>query len=613
MKTSVYAAVAFALSAVTLAGPLSAAQAQRPSRGGDPAAIGTESGFGIFQNNCTACHGNPKVPAAPSPAAIRAMPPERIYQALTTGVMQIQGKSLSDLAKRRVAESMSGRLLGTAKLGAAKNMPNQCKTHPPLTDPAKSPAWNGWGADIHNTRFQPGKAAGITKADVSKLRLKWAFGYPNGVSAFGQPSVVSGRVFVGTDTGYVYSLDAKTGCVYWSYKTVSNVRNAVVVAPISGYDGVKYAAFFGDLQSHLYAVDAATGQLLWRDRVEEHFTDRITAAPVYYDHVLYVPVSSWEEFSAANEDYPCCTSQGAVVAVNADTGDHIWKTYVIPERPKPVRKNSKGTQLYAPAGGSVWNTPTIDVKRGAIYFGTGDATTYPAADTSDSVMALDMKTGAMRWHYQVTRNDSFLGGCYGKDKSENCPKVQGPDWDIPCSPVLTTLPDGRDVIIVGTKPGDVLALDPDKKGKVIWRVNIAEKGERGITWGGAIHDGYAYFGLSGGGMVKLRLSDGRKMWYQPIDAKAKVLNNGAPTSAIPGVAFVGGSDGKVNALSMEDGKVLWSFATARDFDTVNKVKAHGGAINTVGPTIAGGMMFIGSGYNVIGGKPGNVLLAFAPE
>ena len=610
MKT-VFPVAALAV-CVALGSAAWAAEAQQ-GLGRDMAVVGTEGGFGIFQQNCTSCHGNPDVPDAPSPAAIRAMSPERIYQALTTGVMQVQGQTMSDLAKRRVAESMAGRLLGSAESGAARNMPNQCTEHPPLADPAASPSWNGWGNNIHNTRFQAAEAAGLDAGSVPKLKLKWAFGYPDGVSAFGQPSMVSGRVFVGTDTGFVYSLDAETGCVYWSYKTVSNVRNAIVIAPISGYYGTKYAAFFGDLQSHLYAVDAETGQLLWRSRVEEHFTDRITAAPTYLDGVLYVPVSSWEEFSAATPDYPCCTSQGAVVAVNADTGDTIWKTYVIDERPKPTRKNSKGVQQYAPAGGSVWNSPTIDAKRGVVYFGTGDATTYPAAKTSDAIMALDMKSGAVRWAYQVHRNDSFLGGCSGEDKSDNCPPVLGPDWDIPCSPMLTTLSNGREVIIVGTKPGDVLALDPDNKGAVIWRVNVAEKGERGIQWGGAIDGDYAYFGLTGGGMVKLRLTDGQKVWYSPIDPDATMLNNGAATSAIPGVAFVGGSDGQISALSMDDGKVVWSFNSARDFQTVNKVKAHGGSINTVGPAIADGMVLIGSGYNIIGGMPGNVLLAFSAD
>ena len=141
-------------------------------------------------------------------------------------------------------------------------------------------------------------------------------------------------------------------------------------------------------------------------------------------------------------------------------------------------------------------------------------------------------------------------------------------------------------------------------------MNVAENGEQGIQWGGAVHDGYGYFGLTGGGMVKVRLSDGQKMWYTPF---GKDVNNGAPTSAIPGVAFVPGSDGKLTAVSMDDGKILWSYDTAKDVDTVNKVKAHGGSIDTIGAAIADGMVVIGSGYNVVAGMPGNVLLAFSAE
>jgi polyvinyl alcohol dehydrogenase (cytochrome) len=145
---------------------------------------------------------------------------------------------------------------------------------------------------------------------------------------------------------------------------------------------------------------------------------------------------------------------------------------VIPVRPKPAAKNSKGVQQWAPAGGSVWNTPTVDPSRRAIYFGTGDATTYPAAETSDAVMALDMDSGKVLWSYQVHENDTFLVGCVGENRTENCPKVQGPDWDIPSSPMLHTLPNGSREIIVGTKPGDVLALDPDRNGALLWRINV---------------------------------------------------------------------------------------------------------------------------------------------
>ena len=160
------------------------------------------------------------------------MSPERIYDALTSGVMQTQAQALTDPQKRTVAEFMSGRPLGSTKQGDAASMPNQCASNPAMTDPARSAAWNGWGADMANTRFQPSSAAGLTAAQVPQLKLKWAFGYPTGVSSNGQPTIASGRVFVGSDNGFVYSLDAKTGCLYWSFENGSIVRNALTIGPV---------------------------------------------------------------------------------------------------------------------------------------------------------------------------------------------------------------------------------------------------------------------------------------------------------------------------------------------------------------------------------------------
>ncbi len=126
------------------------------------------------------------------------------------------------------------------------------------------------------------KSAGITADQVPRLKLKWAFGYPTGVSAFGQPAVASGRVFVGSDIGYVYSLDAKTGCVYWSYQAKGNVRGGPSVGPVKGHGATKYAVFFGDAHANVYAVDAQTGQELWTKKVDDHFVARITASPKLY-------------------------------------------------------------------------------------------------------------------------------------------------------------------------------------------------------------------------------------------------------------------------------------------------------------------------------------------
>src|SRR5215467_8965715 len=200
---------------------------------------GTESGFATFQTQCAQCHGNPNVDRAPTAEALREMTPEKIYAALTTGVMQQQASSLNDVQKKAVAEFMAGRPMGSAKSGGIENMGFHCSTNPPLADPASRPAWNGWSPDLANTRFQPANVARLTAAQVPKLKLKWAFGFPSGVSANAQPTVVAGRVFVGSDNGWVYSMDAKTGSVYWSFETGSIIRNSITLGAVTGNGNAK--------------------------------------------------------------------------------------------------------------------------------------------------------------------------------------------------------------------------------------------------------------------------------------------------------------------------------------------------------------------------------------
>jgi polyvinyl alcohol dehydrogenase (cytochrome) len=595
-----------------------AAQAPPGGRGG----VATELGFGLFQQRCLGCHGNPTVEKAPPPAVLREMSPERILDALETGAMKTVGDALTPVERRLVSESVAGRLLGTSATGDAASMPNRCAVSgPAAVTPAERPSWNGWGADPANTRFQPARAAGVSAAQVPRLRLKWAFGFPNGTSSYGQPTIALDRVFVGTDTGYVYALGAATGCVHWSFQTKAGVRNAPTVAVVSVGGRSRTAVFFGDVKAHVYAVDAWSGEPIWTTRVETHYTARVTGAPTFHAGRLYVPISSWEEFSARSLDYPCCTSRGAVAALDGATGRPIWKTYVVDE-PKVVRKNSRGVDQWAPAGASIWNSPTIDPVRGRVYVGTGDATTYPAVKTSDAVVAFDLDTGRIAWTYQVHEHDSFLVGCSGAGRTENCPQVQGPDWDIPASVVLRELPGGRRFLLIGTKPGDILALDPDRDGALRWRVNVnggalAGNGPlppgpppSGVLWGFAAGPDTAYFGLTGGAVAAVDIATGARKWHvRPAGAEARV-SYGSATTAIPGVVFQGGSDGVLLALAAADGAIVWRFETNRTFDTVNRVAAKGGSISAPGPTVAGGMVFVGSGYAVLGGTPGNVLLAF---
>ena len=587
---------------------------------------GTESGFATFQTQCAQCHGNPNVDRAPTPAALREMPPEKIYEALTTGTMQTQASALTDDQKKRVAEFMAGRPLGSAKQGDAANMAFQCRTNPPLADPATGPAWNGWSPDLANTRFQPAQVAGLTAAQVPRLKLKWAFGYPSGVSANAQPTIASGRVFVGSDNGYVYSIDAKTGCVYWSFENGSIIRNALTVAPVTGHGDAKYGVFFGDGHANVFALNAQDGKLLWKTKADPHFIARITAGVRYYDGKLFVPVSSSEEFSSGNPGYPCCTSRGSVVALDASTGKEIWKAWVVPDEPKPYKTMANGVVLYAPAGGAVWNSPTIDTVKRAVYFGTGDATTAPPAKTTDAIMAVDLDTGKLLWSYQATEDDVFMGGCNGPNKSEACPNPMGPDMDIGNSPMLRTLPNGKRVLIAGTKSADIFALDPDDNGKLLYRIHPLGlplhgngRGRASIVWGGAADDRLAYYGIGGAGLTAVQQGTGERVWLftppQPAGAgRGRGPSLGAAATAIPGVVFQGSSDGKLYAVSATDGKQLWEYETAKEFETINRVPAHGGAIAVSGAVIVNGMVYVGSGYAVgSGAQGGNVLLAFGVD
>jgi polyvinyl alcohol dehydrogenase (cytochrome) len=490
---------------------------------------------------------------------------------------------------------------------------NPCPANTPF-NPNAGASWIGWGGDLANTRFQEVKGAGIAAADVPKLKLKWAFGFPGAKSVYGQPSVVGGRVFVGVDTGAVYSLDAKTGCVYWTFRADSGVRSAVTFHRI----GERSVAFFGDGKANAYAVDAATGQQIWKTHVDEHASARITGGLKAFEGRVYVPVASGEEGAGPNRNYACCTFRGSIVALDAATGKQIWKTYTIAEEPKPVGKNENGTQRFAPAGAGVWNSPTIDPVRHALYIGTGDAYTEPAADTTDAIMAMDLTTGKILWSVQDTPKDTWLAGCNGATPPPNCPKDLGPDHDFGSPPILKTLANGRTILVAGQKSGNVWAHDPDKKGAVIWKTalvsNTSEFGGK-IVWGGTADDQNAYFGLGPGGIGAVQLRDGELKWFtKPELAAAMSQHPGheGPLTSVPGAVFSGAWDGVLRALSASDGKVIWEFNTIQEFTTVNSAPAKGGSMGAAGPVVAGGMLFVPSGYvGVRQGIAGNVLLAFS--
>ena len=484
--------------------------------------------------------------------------------------------------------------------------------------------WSGWGVDLANTRFQSAQAAGLDKEKVTRLKLKWAFGYAGQTTAPAQPILAGGRLFFGSTDGTVYSLDARTGCQYWTFKAPATVRSAISIESLG--QG-RYAAYFGDTKANVYAVDAQTGKPLWQTHVDEHPYARITGAPALSGGRLFVPVSSVEEPPAQNVKYPCCTLRGNGVALDTKTGKQVWKSYAIPDPPKASRVNSAGTQLSGPAGAAIWSAPTLDLKRKALYAATGNSYTSPADRHTDAIVAFDMETGSMLWSQQMTPNDGWNFSCMNPNKA-SCPDDPGQDLDFGSSPILKTV-GGKDLLIVGQKSGVVHALDPAQLGKIVWQTRIGHGGALGgIEWGSAADEENIYVALSdinqrkpetGGGMFALRLATGEKVWNTPAPKPSCLGKHGctaaqmAAVTLIPGVVFSGSMDGHLRAFETSGGEIVWDYDTLQTYQTVNGLAARGGSLNAAGPTVAGGMLYVNSGYGALGGMAGNVLLAFAPE
>lgn len=579
----------------------------------------TTKGAVLFENECAKCHGNPSSAAStPGVLDLWKLSPEAVYGEMGKAPHNTL-TGVSDDDWREVAYYLGRRRVDITKVTDAKNMVNRCPGNSPLGDLSAKPLWNGWGNDISNTRFQNAKAAGLTAAQVPNLKLKWAFGFPGAEEVYGQPTVAGGRVFLGVDTGAVYSLDAETGCVYWSYQADAGVRTAISIGPVKGKGATKYGIYFGDVRANVYMVDASTGKEIWKVKVEDHPVAKITGAPMLYEDRLYVPVSSQEERSAGwSTVYPCCTFRGSVVALDAMTGKTVWKTYPVQDPAKPTTKTAGGVQEYGPNGGAVWNTPTIDPKNHALYIGTGDAYTKPVSKNTDAIMALDLKTGKVIWSVQDTEEDAWLSGCGGEIKSDNClpPSEIGPDFDFGASPILKTLPNGHRILVAGQKSGMVWGHDPDRDGTVAWKAQLVKRLALGmITFGGASDDQNAYFGLRSGGVAAVKLDTGEQKWFAPIPPPPGPGPKGenAAITAIPGAIFSGGWDGMLRAFSTEDGKLIWEYNMIRDFETVDHVPARGGSMAAAGPTVAGGMLFVGSGYVFTTGIPGNALLVFSAQ
>lgn len=590
---------------------------------------GAASGEEVFKQRCAGCHeqNNPRIPHAD---VLRKLPAARILRTLNWGVMGNVAYTMSIAERESVAA-----YLGTP--GASVTMPPSafCADRAVRFADAKAklpqPQWNGWSPSANNARYQATQAGGLTLDGVQRLKLKWAFAYDGDTTAFAQPTILDGNLFTGSAAGVIHALDAKTGCIRWTYDARGPVRSSILAVS----RGKDYSLLFGDQLGWFYSLDAATGKELWKKKMDEHDAARLTGSPVAYDGTVFVPIASWEENRAIAADYPCCTFRGSVAALRVRDGKPVWRTYLV-DAPKLTGK------LWGPSGAPVWSAPTIDIARGLLYVTTGDNYSPPATGTSDAVMALDLKNGKVAWTRQLTAGDIFSGGC--ANQGIEC----GPDFDFGASAILVNTGNARsgnrDLLLAGQKSGVVYALDPARKGEILWQIRIGKGSTNGgVQWGMAADGQNVYAAVSdlvrlrvqsndpaelrttnldpnvGGGLHAIRIADGTKAWTAEPQLTCPPARQGcspaqpAAVTVTPGIVLSGSVDGHMRAYSTENGSILWDFDTAREYTTVNGVNGHGGSIDGPGAVVVGGMVYVNSGYSRQNGMPGNVLLAFGAD
>jgi polyvinyl alcohol dehydrogenase (cytochrome) len=539
---------------------------------------------------------------------------------------------------------------GNPVIASAQNkpdttLPSSARCHDAAAMSAEvmtKPHWNGWGVDSSQRRFQPTEMAHLAPSDVSKLKLKWAFGLPAVRSAVAQPTVMGGRIFIGTQAGKVYSLDANSGCVFWEFDAGAAVRSAITI----GEDSRGWSIYFGDAHAYAYAMDAQTGKLLWKTHVEDHAAAKITGALTLTGTTLFVPVSSREELTGSDPKYQCCSFRGSLVALEASTGKTLWKSYMISDEAKAGEKNAVGVQMMGPSGAGIWSSPTVDVAKGLVYVTTGDNYSDPATDSSDAILALRTDSGEIAWSRQITSGDVYNMAC-GSRTPTNCPKAKGPDYDFGSSAILVDLPNAKRALVGAQKSGVVTALDPDRRGQTLWQKRVGGGGVLGgIEWGAAADANNVYIGVSdvlprmvpdgtpgsqkslfgpsflldskmGGGLYALKLETGEQVWHTPHPGCNEVPGcspaQSAAVTVIPGTVFSGGLDGHLRAYSTLDGRITWDVDTTGDYQTIDGVAAHGGSIDGPGPVVVDGVVYVNSGYGFVGTMPGNVLLAYSVD
>jgi polyvinyl alcohol dehydrogenase (cytochrome) len=500
------------------------------------------------------------------------------------------------------------------------------------TEGYRSGDWPSWQLNTVGSRYNAAEYK-ITPANVGRLKLKWAYTFDQVPYARvgSQPAVAGGVLYVGTPNGKFLALDAKTGATKWTFDLNP------VTGPLPGgqqnqvRDGAAVSGdkvYFGDSTGRIYALNRNTGALVFATRISDHAQSLITSSPLVVKGRLYVGVSTLESGAASNPNYPCCSHRGSVVSLDATTGQVKWTYYTLPPA-QQVGTWPSGAARFGPSGGSVWSSPVADLKSNTIFVGTGNNSSGEGGDI-DSVLALDMYSGQVRWKYQATFPDTYTVACERPDMADYCPSLGTSAFDADFGASANVIDvNGRTLVTIGQKSGTYFAFDA-RTGQIVWKTELGPgpHGGSGVQWG-SVYDGrhiYAatWFDGSPSSLFALDPRNGKIVWRTPHPADGCTTGGASAfpdecgmgftpaPSGSPGLLYEGSMDGKFRIFSSRTGTKLWEYDAIRDFQGVNGVPGRGSAISgNGGAVIVDGMVYVQAGYYPFyPSDKGVVLLAF---
>lgn len=509
--------------------------------------------------------------------------------------------------------------LGTAAPVGAKasceGIANQPDTRQVFSD--------AWGTRHNGQRFQSAENTSINADTARDLTLKWAYGLATD-SPRSYPLVTSDTIFIGDGGRGLVALDRETGCVRWENNSVKDISTAIVPATIGG----QAALVFSERTRGVYAASAATGKILWHKHITRNPVPMYSGTPLVFSNKVFVPISSQEIALSFNPFYGCCTTTGAMAALDVQTGELLWYRPTIEQEPRVTGRHFLFVEKHGPSGAPVWGAPMLDTKRKLLVYGTGQNYSHPTTQTSDAIFAVHIDTGEIAWVSQFTANDAYNMACEIDAAHPNCPNPSGPDLDFGAPPIKVSLHSGKEIYLAGQKSGDIYAIEPET-GNTVWSTKIGSGGKLGgIHWGMAASEalGLLFVPISDvngedndptrtPGLYALDLSDGRIKWRLQRQSQCTEptcwTGLSAAISAGPGIVVTGGLDGILEVVKADDGERLWSFDTNREFTSVNNIPTKGGGIDAHGAMLADNLLIVSSGYGSFFQEGGNALLVFS--